>query len=433
MRRRAFTITELLVAMALIVFIMYILSEAFDAGLTTFRRLKSISDMNDRLRTASNTIRRLLAADHFEGKKRLSDPNFWQDGPPREGFFRIYQRSRGSQLPGGEYSGTYWEGNDQDSIPSFRTGGLVVNDPNNQPYFSATDHALHFTVKLRGNNRGDFFTGSVPGPTSPTPSPLLQLPNQDGRMQDPTSPNVNAPWAEIVLFTQPSVNSVGVLDTANGTPLNILYLRQRLLVPDNNLVAALPGAPVPAGQDSLYSDWSTQINGNALYFNSPRDLTVPTRRLPMSLAFRQTDTSFYWANQRFSCYPALTDQYGVTSLQGADVLLNDVLSFDVRVLLHGGTEFVSLYHSSVAAYDMGNPSFPATGPRVFDTWSSLQDDQAPDNDYSSWATRNTAKTIPLYQDPNTGAKIRIRAIQISIRIWDSRTEQTRQVSVVQEL
>src|SRR5438045_3369793 len=102
MRRRGFTITELLVAMALIVFIMYILAEAFDSGLSTFRKLKSISDMNDRLRTAHNTIRKLLAADHFEGKKRMSDPSFWQDGPPREGFFRVYQGSRGDALPGGE-------------------------------------------------------------------------------------------------------------------------------------------------------------------------------------------------------------------------------------------------------------------------------------------------------------------------------------------
>src|SRR5262249_26369099 len=120
MRRRAFTITELLVAMALIVFIMYILSEAFDAGLGTFRRLKALGDMNDRLRTASTTIRRLLAADHFEGKKRLSDPTFWQDGPPREGFFRVYNGDPG-----------FDEGFDQDGIHSYRS----------------TTHALHFAAK----------------------------------------------------------------------------------------------------------------------------------------------------------------------------------------------------------------------------------------------------------------------------------------------
>src|SRR3954468_20874461 len=94
-RRSGFTITELLVSMALIVFIMAILAEAFDSGITTFRRLKAISDMNDRLRSASTVLRRYLAADHFEGRKRLSDPGFWKDGPPSEGFFRILQGSAG--------------------------------------------------------------------------------------------------------------------------------------------------------------------------------------------------------------------------------------------------------------------------------------------------------------------------------------------------
>ena len=42
------------------------------------------------------------------------------------------------------------------------------------------------------------------------------------------------------------------------------------------------------------------------------------------------------------------------------------------------------------------------------------------------------ETIPMYakggQQP-----IRIRAIQITLRIWDSRTKQSRQVSLVQDL
>ncbi len=90
--RPAFTLVEMLVAMALILFIMVILSEAFVAGLESFRQLKAIGDMEERLRTASVEIRRDLSADHFEGKRRLSDPNFW-DIPLREGFFRIVQNS----------------------------------------------------------------------------------------------------------------------------------------------------------------------------------------------------------------------------------------------------------------------------------------------------------------------------------------------------
>ena len=92
-RRQGFTITELLVAMALIVFIMYILAEAFSAGSGAFRNLKAVGDMNERLRTTTTVLRRYLSADHFEGRKRLSDSNFWQSGPPNQGFFRIWQGS----------------------------------------------------------------------------------------------------------------------------------------------------------------------------------------------------------------------------------------------------------------------------------------------------------------------------------------------------
>src|SRR5262245_8636660 len=90
-RRPGFTLVELLVSFALILFIMVILSEAFGAAAKTFRDLKAIGDMNAKLRIVSNMLRRDLAADHFEGRKRLSDPNFWSNGPPTEGYFRIYQ------------------------------------------------------------------------------------------------------------------------------------------------------------------------------------------------------------------------------------------------------------------------------------------------------------------------------------------------------
>src|SRR5947209_20222699 len=104
-RRQGFTLVEMMVAMALIVFIMAILSQAFVAATTAFRDLKAAADMAERMRSVTTVLRRELAADHFEGKKRLSSPQFWNDGPPREGFFRIYQA--GPQTS---------EGTDQDGI-----------------------------------------------------------------------------------------------------------------------------------------------------------------------------------------------------------------------------------------------------------------------------------------------------------------------------
>jgi prepilin-type N-terminal cleavage/methylation domain-containing protein len=63
--RRGFTITELLVAMALITLIMSILSQAFVEGLESFRQLKGIGDLNERLRTAAIRLRTDAAAGHF--------------------------------------------------------------------------------------------------------------------------------------------------------------------------------------------------------------------------------------------------------------------------------------------------------------------------------------------------------------------------------
>src|SRR5262245_22828321 len=106
-QRKGFTIVELLVSMALILFIMAILSQAFVTGLETFSQLKGIGDMEERLRGAATVLRSDLQQSHFEGGLRLSDPAFFASpnrtydaagnymiSYPREGFFRIYQGAR---------------------------------------------------------------------------------------------------------------------------------------------------------------------------------------------------------------------------------------------------------------------------------------------------------------------------------------------------
>src|SRR5579875_350186 len=148
-RRQGFTLVELLVSMALIIFIMAILSGAFQAALGTFRNLKAQGDLAEKLRATTQILQRDLAAYHFEGTKRLSDPHFWDNGPPQQGFFQIWQGS--SSLPPPlpavipPVPASYTEGFDPDFIPSYLT----------------TNHALAFTVKLVGNDMGDFFSASA--------------------------------------------------------------------------------------------------------------------------------------------------------------------------------------------------------------------------------------------------------------------------------
>src|SRR5688572_19156207 len=76
--RPGFTLVELLVAMALIVLVMAILSAAFQVGMDSLSELKSIGDLNEQLRTAGTTLQEDLRANHLEDATgspvRLSDP-----------------------------------------------------------------------------------------------------------------------------------------------------------------------------------------------------------------------------------------------------------------------------------------------------------------------------------------------------------------------
>src|SRR6516225_2972593 len=72
-RRSGFTLVELMVSLALTVFMMAILSEAFVVGLEAFRKLRAMAELEQGMRTVEAILRRDLAANHFEGDKRLSE------------------------------------------------------------------------------------------------------------------------------------------------------------------------------------------------------------------------------------------------------------------------------------------------------------------------------------------------------------------------
>jgi type II secretory pathway pseudopilin PulG len=459
-RRSGFTIVELLVAMALIMFIMAILSEAFVAALKSFRDLKATADLAERLRSVSTLMRRELAADHFDGKRRLSAADFWTGGPPREGFFRVYQGS-----------GPVLEGSDPNELAVGAPRTLLMNS------YRATDHMLHFTVKYRGNERGDFFSAAVPGGDPLMNSPLLKggLHYQDAREDGGTKGQYNSQWAEVVYF----LRATG--DTAKGTPLYALYRRQLLLVPDNGLLRNT--VPLPAGRPAAMSptDWaranypelSCVADANNVYFNNPRDVTMPVRRFGLTglggtLASTYVDPN---TNAATPTYATVSDSTANTATQaayqGADLLMSDVLSFEVRLLLSDANQpanvpanvnrFESLFDITGAAggyrsvpaatipppFGVGNPSFSTAGPLVFDTWSSYIDSPSAvggQYDYSKWNGAVSASRIPIYQRTFTNANtttttvtIHVRAIQVTLRVWDVKTELTRQITIVQDL
>jgi hypothetical protein len=415
--------------------------------------------MEEKLRLAATALRKDLTADHFEGKRRLSDPNFWLVGPPREGFFRIWQ---GSVLgsPNAQYA---LEGVDSDGNPSFR----------------AVDHTLHFTIKVRGNTRDNFLTAYIDptiDPVSPFfatlanggPNPNFQntnfvTANADARFQD-TANTYNSQWAEVAYFLRPMPAGY----SANGTQLYALYRRQLVVVPDNRglnwpAAAAAGVVPVPTAKRPAYADVSHQIHPQRpgfLYFNNPADLTIPQRRfgmhrehppgplpnpryppfgvpppppapagIPPDMASGVSVIPPLSRNPptdpRTLTYPRLGEDYAVPNgLINSDLLLSDVVSFQVRILQPGGADFVDIPAGNNL---FGSTAFNPNGPRFFDTWTKANDESYDyfGNPNNNWTSTLTSKSLPQ--------TYRVMAVQITLRVWDVKTEQTRQITIIQDL
>jgi type II secretory pathway pseudopilin PulG len=441
-RRQGFTIVELLVAMALIIFIMIILSEAFAAGLESFRQLKAIGDMQERMRSAAIIMRRDFQADHFDSDStrgtRLSDQDMRSMEPPDKGFFRLWQVYTPTNPPAAAapYNASIVEGYDGDGIVSTR----------------ATEHVLQFTVRLAGTRPENYFVGQLPWPP-----PIGSFPagpgnySQNGSLMALGPPDFQQPnsmvsqWAEVTYFLKPLLTNTTppAAITANGTPLHALYRRQRLLGPDGVNTVVLPVAPVNESWEwRFYTDVSfPQPTGTApVALNSPTSITLPTNRLGMNPDTTTTPLAaagLPWIGPP-PIYPgapanppAATGVWTVAELLGGtaqsqagdDVLMTDVLSFDVKVLQQGYgpySSFVDLppsTQSSNLAFANASPAYP-NGVSVFDTWSKY-------GNYSNWNTAGTATSLPL--------KIRILALQITLRVWDQRTQQTRQVTIIQDM
>jgi hypothetical protein len=351
-RSAGFTLVELLVAMALTVFIMVILAQAFVTGLESFRLLKGLGDMQEGLRTAMTRIQADLRADHFEAGRKLSDVNFWLDGQPRMGFVKIVQ-NRPSTL----------EGLDPDGLPSYAANGVGVGAA------FVPDDVLHLCVRLRGNHREGFLSANVPAgsPLLPPPSPAPNVgttlpglsPLPDARFQDVANTYTSA-WGEIAYVLAPQGSTIEPQNpnSTSGTRLYTLFRIQKVVVADATAINTAPVGPLPAGLAASYGEMSCQPDGTNtnLVFNSPVDLANGQRSI----------TTY-------------------TPGAGAAPLLNNVVSFNVQVLLAGGTSFVDV----------------PTG--TFDT---------------------AAQPPPTFN---------IIAVQISLRVWDPATQQARQVSLVQDM
>jgi prepilin-type N-terminal cleavage/methylation domain-containing protein len=369
--RRGFTLIELMVAMALTLFIMVILSQAFIMALDTFSGLKGIGDMQMSLRTALNVLRDDLSQDHFEGKRRLSDhatiitnPPPMVSDPPREGFFVIFQ----TKIAGLAYSK---EGTDADNIPSSSSVGNI----------------LYMTVKKRGNRPDAFFTVPTGGIAFQGYTYLSIA--QAGEYSFNTNGNTNpsffsSPWAEVMYFLVQTGSTAELNNSAStaGTPLFALYRAQLVIAPDTTWGNAqnFPSST----RTTNFWNMSCSTPAGTIVFHSPSDLTVPANR---------------------SLTPTLP--LSPTKVPGASLVMSNVISFDVQVLPT----------QTGATGQIGN-------------FVHLSDTGFFNAGLSSWVY-DSSSLSSLVQP--VGMQVSLQAVQVSLRIWDPTSSQARQATLVQDL
>lgn len=372
-KRPGFTLIELMVAMALTLFIMTILSQAFVMSIETFSGMKGIGDMQMNLRTASILLRDDLIEDHFEGKRRLSDVVVVPTGKtagvfnerPLQGFFAIRQINPPIN-----------EGNDASGMPSYR----------------ATDHLLYMTVKRKGNRTENFFSSALIGDATTLTRFFGQstaynitaanLPAATWASAYPTAPPYppqgfyNSQWAEVLYYlvqtgtTEEPNNPASV----NGTPTFGLFRAQFGMVPEKTTLKTAINAP-PLLAAGLNLTTFVQMSCNAITANT-YDFYTPTDAAS--------------GNRVVSNISALTIPPPARIQLASTLVLPNVTSFHIQAKL--------LITAATA------PNF--TDVALYDT--------------TKFGTAG-------YIDNG------LKGIQITLRVWDPKTRQTRQITVVQDL
>jgi hypothetical protein len=539
----------MLVATALVMFIMLILSEAFVAGLEAFRTLKGIGDMEERLRAAALMIRSDLEFDHFESGVRLGDSNFWRLGNPKQGFLNITQgfdptfvtspvTATGLQtvsvpsltVASGLNSGVAMWTIQPGSVLLVDSGGSAEfvlvqstpsptqftavfqnlhnptpfapfparfvrqyegNDSDGLPLSRATDHVLYMAVKQKGDRQENLFTAHMPYilPYNPMPPYILALtvnpffatrpdgtpnPNYapstfgdqptDARFQDPlplglpggANPHIGykTQWAEVAYFLWPNGS------TAGGTPLYALYRCEFKVVPDSRYLngkgfnppptsppAVLPPPPIAnsftaiaTGLQGISNSWVndgfnemscqlTPVTGGSgppfnYSFNTPTDLAgsnVPPGAMPsFTRAFTASAamTGGGSVPSRGIFSPANVEAWSAT------LVATDVVSFDIQIAPGGSPASTGgmlatseLPWSSPNSIGVPALSILPSGPTPPFTFT---------NDFVDIPSGSFDTAL---QSNNYN----INAVRIILRVWNMKTNQTRQVSIVQQL
>lgn len=489
--RAGLTLVEMLIALALSIFIMAIMSEAFVKGIEAFGNFKALADLEQRLRTVANIIRRDLKAPHFDGSKKLSECTVsgrampvldglragvynsasaadlaavkallrqlapYQLKSPAEGFFSV------EEWPNRPVNRAtmYFEGTDSSGRPSYRdlaafSGGVIA----------IPSDTLHFTSRLEGNEPDKFFFGKV------RPGSLLDnagLSTGATRYDSASNGMYTSQAAELLYFmgVDGSQNTPGVT-LAGGPVLTFnLYRQAWLLVPnrfsDGSAVngdaaysTVTPAADIPVrySMDNDVSAYFNSASGN-FFYNSMADVQHRARRI----------------NPGGIRTPRPLDTLG--NLDGSDIMLTNVISFDVKVFDPFAYKVPLTPASGRGAYvDIGDTFNNVVDPLTLLPVNNFPTAAAVPGDLLAPAYGTTVNTVPTYPaggynlsdngtfdtgttrfegsptatglagspflNPTESPKTHtfpFTSIQITIRVYEPKSKQTRQITIIQDM
>ena len=427
-RRSGFTLVELLVAASLCILTMSILALAFQQGLGSLSHLKATVGLSEKLRAAEAIILRDLRAKHLEDENgveaMVSDAavagQAWT--APKRGFLRITHGSVPLQsfnatppaapypqyispVNDGKNPGFFYEGTDGDGLDSFR----------------ATDHSLSMTVKLPALTVQTALTGSAHPQAINDPQNPADFNTIGGQF--------SSNWAEVLYYLRPTpVQTVDETGTGRSMNLFTLYRRTRILAPRNPITVqstppalgstasprenfpelSLRSVPVPPPNPAppfppVTVNWVV---------NTPADVTDPRNR---------TDYIVDWHNYSPSATPPAQASKIPPPLVPPPLPLLQPSGYAEVILPGPAVTDGSIMNANAIGTDLLMSNVVSFQVRILTDTSGGQ-----------FIDRPGGASTFVYES-SSATKPRLRAIQIKLRVYDTKVRLTRQMTITQDL
>jgi hypothetical protein len=216
-------------------------------------------------------------------------------------------------------------------------------------------------------------------------------------------------WAEVAwyLFRWGSTDEPEVQFSTLGTPLYRLYRAQYLLVPNNKAAndnydpndstgADVQAAFFPTLQETTHGKYLSAYAGVSCFAGMPRATDPNPKNVPLGtyLYFSSPSDVTVSGNRTLARRGESLDVSALNPAGNSTLVLGNVVSFHVRLMPVGGSSFSGDYATAEPTADFTQAS------KTVDS-----------------STTTTA----------------IRAVQILIRVWDPASQQTRQITIVQDM